>query len=89
MPVDRISITMDPELGAAVRDAAGRANTSVSAWIAEAAADRVRRVLLGAALDTWESEDGPLTDEELAAAETTLRSGRTVDPTAVPHGSVA
>ncbi len=42
MKVDRLSITMDPALGAAARKAAKRAKLTVSAWIAEATADRLR-----------------------------------------------
>lgn len=56
---------MDPELGAAVRQAAERSGMTVSAWISKAAADRVRNELLGIALQRWEEEDGPLTEEEL------------------------
>ncbi|MGH8934470.1 MAG: hypothetical protein ACRDZO_28520 [Egibacteraceae bacterium] len=72
MPVDRFSVTMDPELGAAVREAAQRAGMSVSGWLAEAAAARVRNALLGAALDAWDAEDGPLTEEELDAGREEL-----------------
>lgn len=77
MNVDRFSVTMDPQLGAAVRDAAGRAGISVSSWLASAAADRLRTELLGAALDMWEAEDGPFGDAELDAAATTLGVTRT------------
>jgi len=72
MPVDRFSVTMNPELGAAVREAAQRAGMSVSGWLAAAAAAKVRNALLGAALDAWDAEDGPLTDEELDAAREEL-----------------
>jgi hypothetical protein len=72
MQVDRLSITMDPRLGAAVRKAAKRAKMSLSAWIAEATADRVRNELLGDALDRWEAEDGTFNAEELAAAAKAL-----------------
>ena len=74
MAVERFSVTMDPEVGAAVREAAEQAGTSVSAWLAEAAADKIRRQRLRAALDVWEIEDGALTPDELAAAATTLES---------------
>jgi hypothetical protein len=37
----------------------------VSAWISKAAAERVRNELLGIALQRWEEEAGPLTEEEL------------------------
>lgn len=45
---------------------------SVSGWLAQAAADRLRNDLLDAALDAWEAEDGPFDDEELDAAAATL-----------------
>lgn len=70
--VDRFSVTMPPELGEGVRQAAARQGTSVSAWLSEAAADRLRNELLGAALDAWESEDSPFTEAELAAAASRL-----------------
>lgn len=72
MQVDRLSITMDPRLGAAARRAARRARVSLSAWIAEATADRVRNEALGHALDQWEAEDGTFTSKELAAAADAL-----------------
>jgi len=77
MHVDRFSTTMDPDLGAAVREAAARAGMSVSAWLAGAAADRLRNELLGAAIDAWEVEDGPFSEEELNAAAKTLGIERT------------
>lgn len=70
--VDRFSVTMSPDLGAAVRDAATRQRKSVSAWFADAAADRLRNELLGAALDAWEADDGPFSDVELDAAAAVL-----------------
>lgn len=76
MQVDRLSITMDPDLGRAVREAAARTGMSVSAWLAAAAADRLRNDLLGAALDAWEAEVGPFSDEELDAAARSLGLGR-------------
>lgn len=71
-PVDRFSITMPPDLGDAVRRAAERDGTSVSSWLSEAAAQRLRNDLLGAALDAWESEDGAFSDDELAQAAAAL-----------------
>ena len=70
--VDRFSVTMPVELGEGVRHAAARAGVSVSAWLSEAAADRIRNELLGAALDTWESEEGAFTEAELDAAASRL-----------------
>jgi hypothetical protein len=76
MHVDRISITMDPELGTSVREAAARSGSSVSAWLAAAAADLLRNELLGAALDAWETESAPFSDKELDAAARLLGVSR-------------
>lgn len=63
---------MPPDLGEGVRQAAARQGTSVSTWLSEAAADRLRNELLGAALDEWESEEGSFTKAELDAAASRL-----------------
>jgi hypothetical protein len=73
---ERITMTMDADLAAAVRAAAGRAGVSVSAWLTEAAAAQLRNDLLGAALDRWEAEQGPFTKEELAHAAELLGLSR-------------
>jgi len=70
--VDRFSVTMPPDLGEGVRQAAARQGTSVSTWLSEAAADRLRNELLGMALDQWEAEDGPFTQAELDEASSRL-----------------
>ena len=70
--LDRLSVAMDAELGRAVRSAAKQAGLSVSRWMTDAAEDHLRNQLLGAALDTWQAENGVLTVEELAAAERRL-----------------
>jgi hypothetical protein len=82
MQVDRLSVTMDPQLGEAVRRAAARCGVSMSRWLADAAADHLRNQLLGAALDTWESEAGPFTDAELAEAAQALKAPRRRRPPA-------
>jgi hypothetical protein len=76
MELDRLSVTMEPELGRAVRDAAARAGVSVSRWLSDAAGDHLRNELLGAALDVWEKETEPFSDAELDAAARTLGSRR-------------
>ena len=63
---------MPPELGKHVRQAAARQGTSVSTWLTEAAADKLRNELLGTALDQWEAEDGPFTRAELDEAASRL-----------------
>lgn len=74
--VDRISVTMSPDVGAAVRAAADRHGVSVSAWLADAAADKLRNDLLGAGLDAFEDEEGPFSDAELDAAAHALGIAR-------------
>ena len=78
MQVDRLSITMDPDLGKSVREAAARSGSSVSAWLAAAAAERLRNELLGAALDAWEADSAPFSDKELDAAARVLGVSRHV-----------
>lgn len=73
MPVDRFSITMDPELGKAVREAAEAEGMSVSAWVARAAEDRVRLKLLAEYFEEWEAEHGAITEDEMAAADEFMR----------------
>ena len=78
MQVDRLSITMDPDLGKSVREAAARSGSSVSAWLAAAAAERLRNELLGAALDAWQADSAPFSDKELDAAARVLGVSRHV-----------
>ena len=63
---------MPPDLGESVRQAAARQGASVSTWLTEAAADKLRNELLGAALDQWETEGGPFTADELNEAAARL-----------------
>jgi hypothetical protein len=72
MGVDKISISFDAGLGAAVRDAAQRDDTGLSAWLAGAARAKLRAEALGVFLDAWEREHGPLTAEELRRARLEL-----------------
>ena len=70
--VDKLSISFNADLGNEVRDAARKAGTGVSAWLADAAAAKLRADALADFLDTWEKEHGPLTAEELRRAEAEL-----------------
>ena len=72
MKVDKLSVSFDPELGDAVRSAAAEAGKPLSAWLAEAAASKLRAEALGRFLDGWEAEHGVLTAGELARAEQEL-----------------
>jgi len=70
--VDKLSVSFDPELGDAVRSAAAEAGKPLSAWLAEAAASKLRAEALARFLDGWEAEHGVLTADELARAEQEL-----------------
>lgn len=63
----------------AVREAAARAGTSVSAWLSAAASSGLRHALLGEALDAWEAEGEPFSTEELDRAAAAL-DATTPDP---------
>lgn len=64
-----MGISLDPELGDAVRSAAAQAGQPVSAWLAEAAASKLRAEALTQFIAGWEAEHGALTAEEVARAE--------------------
>lgn len=62
----RLTVTLPGDLLEEVRAQAGRGG--VSAWIAEAAAERLSRERLAAAITEYEASTGPITDEDIAAA---------------------
>ncbi len=67
-----MSISMDPELGDQVRAAAASAGEPLSAWIADAAASKLRAEALSAFLDAYEDEHGAFKPEELEEARAKL-----------------
>ena len=69
-----MSVSFELELGQAIRDAAARSGMSVSAWLAEAARDRLRLAALDEAIGAWEEQYGALTDAEIEEAEEILES---------------
>jgi hypothetical protein len=73
MKVDKLSVSFDPDLGDAVRDAAKRGGRGLSGWLAEAAQAKLRSEALGDFLDGWETEHGVLNSDQLAAAAAKLR----------------
>ena len=68
MSVEKMSVSFDLDLGAAIRHAASLNNESVSGWLAEAARDRLRRLTLEIALQEWEETFGALTEAEIEQA---------------------
>jgi hypothetical protein len=73
MGVEKMSVSFDLELGEAIRESANDSRQSVSAWLAEAARDRLRLEALGDAVVSWEQEFGPLTDAEIVEADRVLQ----------------
>jgi hypothetical protein len=63
--IDKLSISMEPDLASVVREAAAEDGVSVSAWLSTAAHDRIRNRLLRRALDAEALEFGPLTSREV------------------------
>lgn len=78
MAVDRLSITVEAELGRAAREAAAASGGSVSSWVAEAIEERLRQVSLATFLDDWQAEHGTFTEEQLNRARQALAGE--VDP---------
>jgi hypothetical protein len=72
MKVDKISISLEAELGDEVRTAALKAGIGVSAWLAGAAAAKLRAEALAEFIDAWERKHGPVTVKELSRAESEL-----------------
>jgi hypothetical protein len=70
--VDRLYAAVEPEVGKAVREAAAEDDVSVSKWVGDVIRRQVKRRALRAALDAWEAEDGPFTEEELAEGRALL-----------------
>ena len=58
-----------------MRDAARKAGTGLSSWLAGAAAARLRSEALEDFLETWEEKHGTLTAAELSQAERELGVG--------------
>jgi hypothetical protein len=63
-----MSVSFDLPLGQEIRASAQRAGESVSAWLGEAARDRLRLEALGQALESWEATFGALGEAEVDAA---------------------
>jgi hypothetical protein len=60
------SISLPPELAEAIEQAAVAEGTTVSGWLAETAAHRLRLEAGRRAVAEWELEHGVLTEEERA-----------------------
>ena len=72
MKVDKLSVSFAPDLGDAVREAAHAKGSSISAWLEDAAAAKLRAQALAEYLREWEAQHGALSEEELAKAAAEL-----------------
>jgi len=63
---DKRSVSFPPELAKAIDQAAAESGSSFSAWVAETASHRLRLEAGRQGVAAWESEHGPLTEQELA-----------------------
>ena len=72
MAVKKLSIALDDAVAHDVAEAAERSGVSVSAWLNHASETALATEAGLAAVREWEVDHGPLTDEELAAADTLL-----------------
>jgi hypothetical protein len=64
MAAEKLSISLDGQLAAAVRTAAAQEGLSISSWLAEAAISKTRQRNLGEALDAFAREHGPMSNAE-------------------------
>jgi Arc/MetJ family transcription regulator len=68
----QVSVTIDAAVLAEVERRLKSEKTTLSAYVSEALAERIRREKLRAALEAFEHEHGAITAEELARARSHL-----------------
>lgn len=67
MPVRKLAVSLEDQLADDVQRAAeSQTDGNVSAWLAEAARQRLRQMALAEAVSAYEAEHGVITVEELA-----------------------
>jgi predicted transcriptional regulator len=72
MAMKKLSISLSPDVAAAISQTARRHGESTSAWIERAARLALQREDGLAAMDEYEREFGAFTPEEIAAADAIL-----------------
>lgn len=72
VPVERLTVSLEAELAAAVRDAADADAQNLSAWLADAARRRLASRGLRDVVAEWEATHGAFSVEELDAARERL-----------------
>lgn len=74
MAVERLTVSLDAELAAAVREAADEDALNVSAWLADAARRRLATRGLAEVIAEWEALHGEFSQAELEEARQRLKS---------------
>lgn len=72
MSVERLTVSLEADLAAAVRSAAEEDELNMSAWLADAARRRLAMRGLGDVIAEWEAQHGAFTPEEIDAARRRL-----------------
>ncbi len=70
--VERMTVSIEAELASAVREAAEADSQTLSAWLADAARQRLAVRGLAGIIAEWETIHGDFTEDELGAARTHL-----------------
>lgn len=76
MAAEKYSASMDDALLTDARADAESNGVTLSNWLAEAAADRLRLAALRELVDEWESEHGTITGTELGDLDNGIRAAR-------------
>ncbi len=72
MTVEKLSVSLDADLVERGREAAEEAGLSFSAWVAQGMARQLKIRDGLRAMEQWQEEFGPFTDEEIARADERL-----------------
>ena len=72
MTADKLSLSLDAEVCAAVRRSAHKSGADVSAWVADAVRTKLRHEAALALVESWHEEYGPPSPEEMARARVEL-----------------
>jgi len=76
MAAEKYSASMDDSLLSEARKAAEAQGMTLSSWLAEAAADRLRLTALRALVEEWEAEHGAITTAEIDALDKRVAEAR-------------
>lgn len=76
MSAEKFSASMEGTLLAEARAEAETEGRTLSSWLADATADRLRLTALRTLMDDWEAEHGTITTAELDALEDKVTAAR-------------